>query len=239
MPTIKKRGRTAKQQTPEEEFRSIAHQVSDLAAEHKKNLTIIAAVIAVVLVFVGGYRLMRAQQEQKAAPLLAAAYTMYNAEAGAPDYAKAVTLFRDIQKQYPSTMSGAIAQYYVGNCLANLGLYDDALKAYQTFINTYSGDKLLLGLVYERIGYVDSSLGKQADAIKAFEQSETLIGPGAATMEIARMQEAAGNTAGAQQKYKMIADKLAGTSWAMEAMGKVQKIAPAPSAPQQSKPAAK
>ena len=235
MPTIKKRGRTVKQQTPEEEFRSIAHQVSDLAAAHKKNLIIAAAVVVVVLIAAAGYRLMRSQQEQKAAPLVAIAYSYYSEDAGAPNYAKALDLFLDVQKQYPSTMNGAIAQYYVGNCLANLGRYDEALKAYQTFLTKYSGDKFLLGLVYERIGYANSGLGKQADAVKAFEQSEKLMGPGVATMELAQLYEAAGNTAGAQQKYKVIADKLAGTAGAMDAMGKVQKIAPTPASPKESK----
>ena len=76
------------------------------------------------------------------------------------------------------------------------------------------------------MGYVNIALGKKADAVKAFEQSESLIGPGASTLELARLYEAAGNVAGAQQQYKLIADKLAGTAWAMEAMGKTQKIAP-------------
>ncbi len=241
MPTIKKRGRTVKQQTPEEEFKSIARQVSDLAAAHKKNLVIVAAVIVAVLAIAGGYRLMRSQQEQKAAPLLASAYGSYGAETGAPNYEKALDLFRQVQRQYPSTRSGAIAQYYAGNCLANLGRYDEALKEYQAFAGNHSGDAFLLGLVYERMGYVYMNLGKQADAVKAFEQSEKLTGPGASTLELAKLYEAAGNDSEAQQKYKVIADKLAGTTWAMEAMGKVQKITPVPaqSAPQQGKPAAK
>ncbi len=241
MPTIKKRGRAEKQQTPEDEFRSIARQVADLAAANKQILTIVTAVVAVVVIVVAGYRFMRSQQEQKAAPLVANAYGYYSPLQGETDYSRALDLFRKAQSEYPSTTSGAIAQYYIGNCLANLGRYDEALKEYQVFINKYSGDKFLLGLVYERIGYVDSALGKQADAVKAFEQSETLTGPGAATMELARLYEASGNAAEAQQKYKTIADKLAGTAWGMEALGKVQKIVPAPasSAPQQSKPAAK
>ena len=39
-----------------------------------------------------------------------------------------------------------------------------------------------------------------------------LIGPGIATLELARLYEAAGNSAEAQKKYKVIADKLAGTA---------------------------
>ena len=227
MPTIKKRGNAAKKREPEQEIRSLAHNASEFMAAHRKNFTIIVAAFAIVLIIVAGLRLMRSMQEQKATPMVASAYGYYSPSQGTgADYTKALELFRSVRNQYPSTRSGAIAQYYIGNCLANLGRNDEALAEYQAFVSKYAGDKFLLGLVYERMGYLYSELGKQADAVKAFEQSETLIGPGVSTVELARLYEAAGNVTGSQQKYKLIADKLAGTTWAMEAMGKVQKISP-------------
>ena len=117
----------------------------------------------------------------------------------------------------------------------NLGRTDEALMAYQAFAKKYSGDKFLLGLVYQRLGYAYEAVGRRDDAVKAFEQSESLIGPGVSTVELARLYEAAGNIAEAQKKYKQIADKLAGTTWAMEAMGKVQKITPPPMPEQKKK----
>jgi len=227
MPTIKKRGNAAKKRQPEQEIRTLAHNASEFMAAHRKNFTIIVTAFAAVLIIVAGLRFMRSLQEQKATPLVASAYGYYSPSQGAgADFAKALDLFRSVQKQYPATRNGAIAQYYIGNCLANLGRDDEALTEYQAFVAKYAGDKFLLGLVYERMGYVYSALGKQTEAVKAFEQSEYLIGPGASTMELARLYEAAGNVTGSQQKYKLIADKLAGTAWAMEAMGKVQKISP-------------
>jgi tetratricopeptide (TPR) repeat protein len=226
MPTIKKRGYAAKRQ-PEEEIRTLAHKVSGFAAAHRKNFTVVFSILAGVLILAAGYRLTRSLQEQRAAPLVASAYGYYSPAQGlGPDYARALELFRTVQKQYPSTMSGAIAQYYIGNCLASLGRNDEALKEYQAFVALYPNDKFLLGLVYERLGYVNSALGKQADAVKAFEQSESLIGLGVSTLELAKLYEAAGNVTESQKKYKLLAQKLAGTPWAMEAMGKVQRIAP-------------
>jgi tetratricopeptide (TPR) repeat protein len=226
MPRIKKRGYAAKKQ-PEQEIRTLAHNMSEFMAAHRKNITIIISALAAVLILAAGFRIMRSLQEQKAAPMVSSAYGYYSPMQGvSADYAKALDLFRNVQKQYPSTKSGAIAQYYIGNCLANLGRNDEALAAYKTFVAKYGDDRFLLGLVYERMGYVNIALGKQADAVKAFEQSESLVGPGASTLELARLYEAAGNVAAAQQQYKLIADKLAGTAWAMEAMGKTQKIAP-------------
>ncbi len=230
MPTIKKR-KSAVKTEPQQEIRTIAHHISDYVAAHRKNFTIILSVCAAVLIVIAGYSLMRSSQEQKAAPLAAAAYEAYTAAQNSnQDYTKALEMYRSVQKQYPSTMSGAISQYYIGNCLMNSGNIDEALKEYQAFVQKYSGDTFLLGFVYERMGYAYSAVGKQTDAIKAFQQSTTLVGPGIATMELAKLYEAAGNTAEAQKAYKLVADKLAGTMWAMEAMGKVQKIG-TPAAP--------
>jgi len=227
MPTIKKRSNAAKKREPEQEIRTLAHNASEFMAAHRKNFTIVVAAIAAVLVLAAGYRIVQSMQEQKATPLVATAYGYYSPSQGTgADFVKALELFSSIRKQYPSTRSGAIAQYYIGNCLANLGRNDEALAEYQTFVSKYEGDKFLLGLVYERRGYVYSELGKQADAIKSFEQSESLIGPGVSTLELARLYEAAGNASASQQKYKTISGKLAGTAWAMEATGKVQKIGP-------------
>jgi len=193
------------------------------------------AAVAVVAVIAAGYTFMRSQQEQKAAPLVAAAYELYNpASVTDADYGKALTLFRDIQKKYPGTKSGAIAQYYVGNCLVNLGRPEEALKEYANFVSNYTGEKLLLGLVYQRMGYVSAMLGKQDDAIKAFEQSEKTAGPGVPTIELARLLAASGHMPESQQKYKQAMERLGGTSWGMEAMEKVQKIAPL-EAPAQTK----
>jgi tetratricopeptide (TPR) repeat protein len=228
MPTIKKRGYATPKQ-PEQEILTLAHTISAFMAKYRKQLVTALSVLAGVIVLAAGYAFMRVHQEQKAAPLVAAAYEYYNPSNGSSgDYSKALALFREVQNKYAGTKSAAIAQYYVGNSLVNLGQPDEALKAYQLFIRDYSGNKFLLGLVYQRMGYVYEGLGRQDDARKAFEQSETLTGPGAATVELAHLADAAGNGPEAEKKYKTVLDKLAGTNWSLEAMSKVPKAAPVP-----------
>ncbi len=227
MPIIKKRVSGTKKQ-PEQEILTFAHRISAFVSAYKKQFSIGASSLAVILAIIAGYWLMRSLEENKAAPLVAAAYEYYAPASGAnADYGRALTLFRDVQKKYPGTMSGAIAQYYVGNCLVSLNRPEEAINEYQAFVIKYSGDKLMLGLVYQRMGYTFSSIGKQADAVKSFEKSESLQGPGIATVELAKIYEASGNVLEAQKKYKEIAATLAGTAWGAEALGKIQKIEPA------------
>jgi tetratricopeptide (TPR) repeat protein len=224
MLTIKKKGQAAKIHK-EQGIETIMRKGTDVLSSYRKQLNIALIVIAVALVIAGGYSLMRSADERKAAPLLAAAYESYSSvEPSKTDFKKALELFSEVKNKYPRTRSAAIAQYYIGNCLANSGQADEAIKAYQNFINAYGGEKFLLALVYQRMGYAYSVIGKQAEAIKAFEQAEALGGPGVATVELAKIYESMGNSVGAQKKYKIIQEKLGGTNWGIEAMGKVQKI---------------
>jgi tetratricopeptide (TPR) repeat protein len=228
MVKIKKRMKNSKQ-TQEQQIATITQKVAGVLLSYKKQMTIAASVLLALLVFAGGYTIMRSANERKASPLLDAAYEYYSPSGSSkPDYGKALELYRGIRTKYPRTMSAAIAQYYIGNSLAALGNMDEALKEYQSFVNTYASEKYLLRLVYQRMGYVYEALGKQTEAIKAFEQADALGAPGVATIELARLYEAAGNQIEAQKKYKLVEEKLAGTDWGIEAMGKVQAIKPAP-----------
>jgi tetratricopeptide (TPR) repeat protein len=228
MHTIKKKGSAASKQT-EPQLMTVANKAVDLVRQHQKNLTIAAAVIAAVLVIAAGYSLFQSNNDKKASALLAAAQGFYQEQAGsAPDYAKALEQYRDVQKKYPGTTSGAIAQFYVGNCLVNLNQPNEALREYEALVKKYSGDKDLAGLAYQRMGYVYSALGKPSDAIASFEQAEAVLGPGIATVELAKLYERAGNGAEAQKKYKVIAEKLGGTTAAPEVQGASAKGTGAP-----------
>jgi tetratricopeptide (TPR) repeat protein len=237
MAKIKKRGDASPTQ-PEQEIMTFARKSSAFIAKYRRTFTVAAAAVATLLVFIAGFALMKSYQEQQASPLAAAAYSYYNPANGATaDYGRALELFHNVQKRYPNTVSGAIAQYYIGNCLVNLGRPEEALKEYDAFIRQYSGKRILAGFVYQRMGYVYEGMGKPDEARKYFEQAEALLGTGVATVELARLYELAGNQPEAEKKYKEVFEKLMGTAWAMEASSKVQKISsvPTPSSDQGGK----
>jgi tetratricopeptide (TPR) repeat protein len=225
MLTIKKKVRVSKQ-TQEQEIATIMHKVTTVLSGYRQQVVIAISILVALLVIAGGYSIMRSADERKAGALFSTAYESYS-PSGSQDYRKALELFRGIQKKYSGTLSAAVAQYYIGNCLANLGQADEALKEYQVFVNIYSDRKFLLGLVYQRMGYVFRMLGKQTEAIKAFEQADALGAPGVATVELARLYEAAGNIPESQKKYKIVQEKLGGSVWSIEAMGKTQSFEPA------------
>lgn len=225
--TIKKKAVTTRRQS-EEELKSLVHTFSDYAYARKKKLMPIGIGILALILIIPIYVGVRSGWEREASARLSAAYGYYSPAPGVtPDYNKALDLYRDIQKKYSSTKGGATAQYYIGNSLAALGQYPDALKEYQRFIKKYSSEKFLLGFVYQRMGYIYASLGNLAEAIHAFEQSEQIAGPGPATVELAHLYEKGNRTDDAQKKYKMIIQKFPGTQWSFEAMSKTKIPEPA------------
>jgi tetratricopeptide (TPR) repeat protein len=165
---------------------------------------------------------VKAGNERKAGQLLSAAYEAYSPGAAAPaNYPLALQRFQEVVKQYKGTVSGAIAQFSAGNTYMQMGQPEAAVKEYDVFLKDHSGDTFLSGLVYQRMGYAYLALGRQEEAKKAFTQAESLIGTGAATVELARIYDRSGNSAEAQKRYKEISEKIPSTSWASEARTKL------------------
>ncbi len=221
MAKIKKKTPKAQLQ-PEEEIRSIAHTVADYYRAYRNQFNAALTVIAVAVIVVIVFALVSASKEKRAGQMLAAAYQA--AEPGgssSANYPLALQRFQDVVQQYGGTLSGAVAQYAVGNTYAQMGQYDQAVKEYEKFTKDNGKQQFLLPFVYQRLGYAYLALGKQDDAVKAFGKAEAAGGAGPATVELARLYDHAGNEAEAQKKYKEVSEKLASTSWAVEARTKL------------------
>ncbi|MEK6743663.1 MAG: tetratricopeptide repeat protein [Nitrospirota bacterium] len=221
MPKIKKKAKSLMQ--PEDEIKSMAHHASEYYQVYQKQFTMAIVAIVLVLAVALIYSFVSSSNEKKAGQMLSAAYDASNPGGGAPaNYPQALQRYQDIVKQYGGTLNGAIAQFYLGNTYVQMGQPEAALKEYETFINKYSGERLLLGLVYQRMGYAYLALGKQDQAVKAFGQAESIAGTGPATLELARLYEREGKIQEAQKRYKVISEKLPSSAWAMEARKKLQ-----------------
>jgi tetratricopeptide (TPR) repeat protein len=208
--------------SPEEEIRSITHSVSDLYRKYRQQVNVAVTLVAVIALVFLVSSFVKAGNERKAGQLLSAAYEAYSPGAAAPaNYPLALQRFQEVVKQYKGTVSGAIAQFSAGNTYMQMGQPEAAVKEYDVFLKDHSGDTFLSGLVYQRMGYAYLALGRQEEAKKAFTQAESLIGTGAATVELARIYDRSGNSAEAQKCYKEISEKIPSTSWASEARTKL------------------
>jgi tetratricopeptide (TPR) repeat protein len=209
--------------SPEEEIRSITHSISDVYQKYRLQVNVAVTLVAVIAIVLLVSAFVKAGNERKAGQLLSAAYEAYSPGGSTPpaNYPLALQRFQEVVKQYKGTVSGAIAQFSVGNTYMQMGQPEAAVKEYDAFLRDHSGDKFLSGLVHQRMGYAYLALGKQEEAKKAFTQAESLIGTGAATLELARIYDRSGDSAEAQKRYKEISEKIPTTAWASEARMKL------------------
>lgn len=223
MRTIKKQAYEAKKQ-PKQDIEGIFQSLIAIYGRYRMHVQVAAAAVLILLIGLGGYSLYQSSNERKASALLAPALDVYSSPQ--PDLEKAAELFREVRKEYPRTLSGSIARYYEGNCLADRGRMQEALDQYREIVQHGGSGNMLLSMAYQRMGYTYHALGNREESIKAFEQAESLKGPGMATFELAKLYALSGNQEASQKKYKILTDSLPGNPLSEEAARMIKKEIP-------------
>jgi tetratricopeptide (TPR) repeat protein len=73
---------------------------------------------------------------------------------GSPaDYKKPLEKFDEVIEEFPRTSSGKLSFLYKGNIHLGLDEYDEAIKAYQTFLQNAGKEKLYRLFALEGLGY--------------------------------------------------------------------------------------
>lgn len=82
----------------------------------------------------------------------------------------AISLYEQIIGDYPKTPTAEFAYYFIGNAYSDQTEYQKAIEAYEKHITQYPYNKMLLGLVYQRLGYAYLLIGDQEKGKKAFTE---------------------------------------------------------------------
>lgn len=185
---------------------------------------IIAVVAAVLLIAVGGsYKLLTSHWNKKASVI---EYRAYN-DFLEGNYTKSISSFQEIADKYSGSKSAPVAYYYIGNSYSALGQYDDAIRAYQSFIDKYSEQETMLPLVYINLGSAYIEKKDYSNAISAFRNVLSLKDSFAAdrvVYEMARAYEASGDTASAIEQYENLIKTHTASSWGQEAKTRLSKL---------------
>jgi TolA-binding protein len=88
----------------------------------------------------------------------------------AENFKKALELFGEVTQKYPRTRAAAISQYYIGNSHLELGQYEQAVSAYQTYLDRYHPSGTMTGLALERMGVAEETKGDRAAAEETFKK---------------------------------------------------------------------
>ena len=146
-------------------------QISKTEAFFEKNKkAIIIAVVAIIAIIVGAilfnnYYLVPRSQE--ASTELAKSQELFDQQ----QYDKALVGFQKVASDYSSTNAGNLAQLYIGICQANLGKWQEAVNALESFSG--KGDQMIspaaegaLGNAYANLKQLDKAVEHLKKAAK-------------------------------------------------------------------------
>ena len=141
----------------------VEQQVSKTEAFFEKNKkAIIIAVVAIIVIVVGAILFNNYYLEPRAneaSTELAKSQELFDQQ----QYDKALAGFQKVASDYSSTDAGNLAQLYIGLCQANLGKWQEAVNALESFSS--KGDQMIspaaegaLGNAYANLKQLDKAV---------------------------------------------------------------------------------
>jgi outer membrane protein assembly factor BamD (BamD/ComL family) len=118
---------------------------------------------------------------------------------------EAITLYRQLLEQYPKTPSARLALFQLGNALAQANDIGGAMDAYQQYLAAYPENKLLLGLVLQRLAYAKLVKGDVDGAVKSFTMaldSPETLNKDQILYELGKLEESRSHPEGALARYQ-------------------------------------
>jgi len=174
----------------------------------KYKKAIIIGVVAVIVVIVAAILLHNyyfAPRAEQASTELAKSQELFNQE----QYDKALAGFQKVANEYGSTDAGNLAQLYIGICQANLGKWQEAVNAFESFSG--KGDAMIspaaegaLGNAYANLNQLDKAvdhLKKAAEMADNNSLSPTFL------IQAGEILESQGKKADALKLYQEVKEK--------------------------------
>jgi tetratricopeptide (TPR) repeat protein len=202
---------TKKKLKEPDEFINVAEKTFLFFSRHLK-LVATGGIIAFVVLFVVYFFLRwENQKEGEGVWKFGLAVETYqrvsstNREGSPPEYKNVLERFDEVILKFPRTSSGKLAFLYKGNIYLRLGEFDEAIKAYQTFLQKGTDEKLYRFSAMEGLGYAYEGKKDNGKALQAFQ--ETLkVGEGFqladAHLNMGRCFEKLGKKKEALENYK-------------------------------------
>ncbi len=201
---------TKKKLKQPDEFISFTEQSFLFMTKHSKQIAIGVAIVLVLVLSFVLFRMWNQKKEDEAQQRLAIALEAYQMASspyreGLPEeYKRALEGFEEVIKSFSGTRSARLSLLYKGGIHLRLGEFDEAIKAYETFLKKVGKEKFYQLLALEGLGYAYEGKKDYEKALKAYEeiikQGDSFDRAGA-HLYLARCYERVGNNDEAIRHY--------------------------------------
>ena len=159
-----------------DEFISFTDHAFRFISRHYKRIITGVVILGVLL---AAFFLFQKWEEKKEAeaylPFSAALelYQMLNSpyrEGSPSDYKSLMEKFDEVITKFPRTSSGKLSLLYKGNLHLKLEEFDEAIKAYETFLQKAGKEKFYRLLAMEGLGYAHEGKKEYEKAVEAYDR---------------------------------------------------------------------
>lgn len=179
--------------------------------QNRQGVLIGVLVVVLAVAAVGGVLWYEAWQDEAAAEVYRQATQLVldrpadNPAKAEENLKQAIALYRRLVEQYPRSPSAQLGLFQLGNALTQINDIKGAVEAYSKYVATYGTNKMMLGLVYQRLAYAHLLNGDQEAAAKALLNIVGLPGTlnkDHALFELGKLEESLGRPEGALAHYQ-------------------------------------
>ena len=201
--------------------------------QNRRSVLAGALVTVCALAAVGGALWYDARQENDAADLHRQAVQLVldrpadNSAKAEENLKQAITLYRRVVEEYPRSRSAQLALYHLGNALVQINDVKGGVEAYSKYVATYGTNKMMLGLVYQRLAYAHLLNGDREAAVKAFLNVVGLPGTlnkDHVLFELGKLEESLSRPEGALVHYQNLVKVFPNSPFAGEATVRMKAL---------------
>jgi len=194
-----------------DEFITLTERAYLFVTHHAKPIALGAGILLVLLLFIfflQKWEKKNAGDADQMFNLAAETYQLVSSpyrEGSPQEYKNVIERFNEVITKFPKTQAGKLAVLYQGNIHFRLGEFDEAIKAYETYIEKAGKEKLYRAFAIEGLGYSYEGKRDYEKAMRAFQKLIDL-GEGFqlanAYLGLGRCSEKMGKTKEALENYR-------------------------------------
>ena len=159
-----------------DEFISFNEKAFVYITHHSKPIVIGGIIVLILILSIFFFQRWEKKSEENAYQLFHSAVESYQIvsapyqEGAVQDYKNVLEKFNEVITKFQRTYSGRLSILYKGNIHLRLGEYDDAIKAYEGFLQKADKEKLFRSFATEGLGYSYEGKKDYERAINAYQK---------------------------------------------------------------------
>ncbi len=213
----KKKRRITKRDLKEDQFVTTALRMTSWVREHQNIVLAGAAIVVVVAILATVISTSRSRSRDASDSLLGQVEMLYSQGL----YDRVIEQAQMLVDQYGGTQEAGLAVFYMADSRMKMERYDEALAAYQIYIEDYHRDKTLTAASYTGMAACYEQLEDFSQAGQSYLQTAQKVphyyGSPEALMNAGRCFSRAGEIEKAKESYRLLIENYSESRFLSEA----------------------